>query len=89
MTALAHSDITALSPLPSEVVSLLYSHFLAQNSIEDRSHFINLISLYKEIYSENAWRMYEIVELTEQNHRKFFRGYGAGRTSRRKAGERY
>ncbi|ODN79074.1 hypothetical protein L198_07958 [Cryptococcus wingfieldii CBS 7118] len=69
-----HCDLTTLSPLPPEVISPIYAYYLAQNPLESRSQFLNLITLSKEIYSENAWRLYEAIELNDQNHKAFFDG---------------
>ncbi|TYJ51823.1 hypothetical protein B9479_007578, partial [Cryptococcus floricola] len=73
----SHPDALTLSSLPSEIVALIYSFYLAQNPIENRSHFLNLITLSKEIYSENTWRLYEVVQLDDQNCRAFFKGVWA------------
>ncbi|ODN88048.1 hypothetical protein L198_06791 [Cryptococcus wingfieldii CBS 7118] len=73
-TSLTNPEALPLSSLPSEIVALIYSFYLAQNPIENRSHFLNLITLSKEIYSENAWRLYEVVELDDQNCKAFFEG---------------
>ncbi|TYJ52737.1 hypothetical protein B9479_006631, partial [Cryptococcus floricola] len=67
----------SLSSLPSEIVALIYSFYLAQNPIENRSHFLNLITLSKQIYSENTWRLYEVVQLDDQNCKAFFKGVWA------------
>ncbi|ODN88043.1 hypothetical protein L198_06783 [Cryptococcus wingfieldii CBS 7118] len=69
-----HCDLTTLSPLPSEVISLIYAYCLARNPLESRSQFLNLLVLSKKVYSENAWRLYEAVELNNQNHKAFFDG---------------
>ncbi|ODN88100.1 hypothetical protein L198_06863 [Cryptococcus wingfieldii CBS 7118] len=69
-----HSELTTLSPLPTDVISLIYACYLAQDPLASRSQFLNLIVLSKEIYSENAWRLYEAVELNAQNHKAFFDG---------------
>ncbi|ODN79068.1 hypothetical protein L198_07950 [Cryptococcus wingfieldii CBS 7118] len=69
-----HCDLATLSPLPSEVISLIYAYYLAQNPLESRSQFLNLITLSKEVYSENAWKLYEAVELNDQNYQAFFDG---------------
>ncbi|TYJ52750.1 hypothetical protein B9479_006648 [Cryptococcus floricola] len=61
-------DITTLSPLPSEIISVIYSHYLAQKPLESRSRFLNLLTFFREIYEENAWRMYEVVELDDRNY---------------------
>ncbi|ODN96239.1 hypothetical protein I350_08241 [Cryptococcus amylolentus CBS 6273] len=74
-----HCDLTTLSPLPSEVISLIYTCYLAQNPLESRSQFLNLITLSKKVYSENAWRLYEAVELNDQNHKAFFDGLWSAR----------
>ncbi|ODN76282.1 hypothetical protein L202_06210 [Cryptococcus amylolentus CBS 6039] len=74
-----HCDLTTLSPLPSEVISLIYDYYLAQNPLESRSQFLSLITLSKEVYSENAWRLYEAVELNNQNHKAFFDGLWSAR----------
>ncbi|ODN79062.1 hypothetical protein L198_07941 [Cryptococcus wingfieldii CBS 7118] len=73
-TPLADSDGFTLSHLPSEIISLIYAYYLAQNPLESRSQFLNLLVLSKEVYSENAWRLYEAVELNDQNHKAFFDG---------------
>ncbi|TYJ51277.1 hypothetical protein B9479_008165, partial [Cryptococcus floricola] len=74
-----HCDLTTLSPLPSEVISLIYAYYLAQDPLENRSQFLNLLVLSKEVYSENAWRLYEVVELNDQNHKAFFDGLWSAR----------
>ncbi|WVQ76145.1 hypothetical protein IAR50_005795 [Cryptococcus sp. DSM 104548] len=38
-TPLPLPDIVTLSPLPSDIISLIYSYFLAQNPLESRSQF--------------------------------------------------
>ncbi|ODN88045.1 hypothetical protein L198_06786 [Cryptococcus wingfieldii CBS 7118] len=73
-TSLTDPEALTLSSLPSEIVALIYSFYLAQNPIENRSHFLNLITLSKEIYSENAWRLYEVVELDDWNCEAFLKG---------------
>ncbi|ODN76300.1 hypothetical protein L202_06226 [Cryptococcus amylolentus CBS 6039] len=78
-TTRLHCDLTTLSPLPSEVISLIYAYYLAQNPLESKSQFLDLLVLSKKVYSENAWRLYDAVELNDQNHKAFFDGLWSAR----------
>ncbi|ODN79072.1 hypothetical protein L198_07956 [Cryptococcus wingfieldii CBS 7118] len=76
--SLTDPDAFTLSHLPSEIIALIYAYYLAQDPLESRSQFLNLLVLSKEVYSENAWRLYEAVELNDQNHKAFFDGLWSG-----------
>ncbi|ODN96264.1 hypothetical protein I350_08271 [Cryptococcus amylolentus CBS 6273] len=58
-TSLTDPEALSLSSLPSEI---------------NRSHFLNLVTLSKEIYFENVSRLYEVVELDDWNCEAFLEG---------------
>ncbi|ODO02923.1 hypothetical protein I350_05765 [Cryptococcus amylolentus CBS 6273] len=72
-TALA-PEITTLAPFPPEVTNLIFTHLL-HSTICCNTHFINLLSVSRQVYSANVAELYETVQLEDSNYIRFYGNY--------------
>ncbi|WVQ84430.1 hypothetical protein IAT38_006582 [Cryptococcus sp. DSM 104549] len=67
------ADLTSLSPLPSEVIAMIFRAYIDTTPLSS-PHFQDLLCLDRRIYNSNVQRLYDKVTLHAGNARKFYEG---------------
>ncbi|WVQ84429.1 hypothetical protein IAT38_006581 [Cryptococcus sp. DSM 104549] len=72
-TAPAGASLTTLSPLPSEIITMIFQAYIDTTSLTS-PHFRDLLCLDRRAYNNNVQRLYDKVVLHAGNAGKFYGG---------------